>query len=146
MVQKKVAKARTGEDAEDLRAWLTELGGGPKVHETLVLACAQHGDERPTWAYVEGNAAEGIARRRCLACATVVHLLDSQPRWTHPPMWACRGCGQSIVEVAAGLSLPDGEHVEWVVVGVRCVECGRLSGLTDVVVDSEPLAQVLSAL
>jgi hypothetical protein len=48
--------------------------------------------------------------------------------------------------VAVGLSLPDGEHVDWVVVGARCVECGRLAGLTDVVVDHEPLAQVLSGL
>ena len=146
MVLKKVAGARKGEDAEDLRSWLTELDGSPEVHETVVLACAQHGDERPTWAYVEGNASEGIARRRCLACATTVHLLDSEPRWTHPPMFACRGCGQSIVEVAAGLNAPDGEHVEWVVIGLRCVECGRLSGLTDFVVDSLPLSQVVAAL
>lgn len=146
MVQRKVAGARTGEDAEDLRTWLTELEGSSEVHETVVLACAQHGDERPTWAYVEGRAAEGVARRRCLACATTVHLLDSEQRWSHPPMWACRGCGQSIVEVAAGLSLPDGENVEWVVVGVRCVECGRLAGLTDMVVDSQPVSQVLAKL
>jgi hypothetical protein len=146
MVQKKVAGARIGEDAEDLRSWLTELEGSPEVHETVVLACAEHGDERPTWAYVEGSATDGVARRRCLACATAVHLLDSEQRWTHPPMWSCRGCGQSIVEVAAGLNVPDGEHVDWVVVGVRCVECGRLSGLTDMVLGRQPLAQVLSAL
>jgi hypothetical protein len=146
MVLKRVAGERTGEDAEDLRVWLSGLAGAPEVHETVVLACAQHGDERPTWAYVEANAAEGIARRRCLACATAVHLLDSESRWTYPPMWACRGCRQSIVEVAAGLNVPDGEHVEWVVIGVRCTECGRLAGLTDMVVDSQPLAEVLAAL
>jgi hypothetical protein len=147
MVLKKVSGgARTGEDAEDLRSWLSDLEGSPQVHETVVLACAQHGDERPTWSYVEGNAAEGIARRRCLACATAVPLLDSASRWTHPPMWSCRGCGNSIVEIAAGLSVPDGEHVEWVVVGVRCVECGRLAGLTDMVVDSAPISEVLSQL
>lgn len=146
MVLKKVAGARVGEDVEDLRSWLASLDDAPKVHETVVLACAQHGDERPTWAYVEGGAAQGIARRRCIACATPVHLLDSESRWTHPPMLACRGCGTSIVEVVAGLSVPDGEHVEWVVVGVRCVECGRLAGLTDMLVDSVPLPQVLAQL
>lgn len=146
MVLKKVAGARTGEDAEDLRAWLSTLEGSPEVHETVVLGCTQHGDERPTWTYVEADATAGVARRRCLACAIAVPLLDSQERWTHPPMWACKGCGQSIVEVAVGLSLPDGEHVDWVVVGARCVECGRLAGLTDVVVDHQPLAQVLSGL
>jgi hypothetical protein len=146
MVLKKVAGARTGEDAEDLRSWLSSLEGAPEVHETVVLACEQHGDERPTWAYVEAKAGDGIARRRCIACATTVHLLDSESRWTHPQMWSCRGCGNSIVEVAAGLSLPDGEHVDWVVVGARCVECGRLAGLTDMVVESRPLAQVLAEL
>jgi hypothetical protein len=146
MVLKKVAGARVGEDVEDLRSWLSSMEGAPSVHETVVLGCAQHGDERPTWAYVEGKPAEGIARRRCLACATAVHILDSESRWTHPPMWACRGCGNSIVEIAAGLSVPDGEHVEWVVLGVRCVECGRIDGLTDMVVDSRPLSEVLSEL
>jgi predicted Fe-S protein YdhL (DUF1289 family) len=146
MVLKKVSGARSGESVEDLRVWLTQLEGSPTVHETVVLGCGQHGDERPAWAYVEGNAAEGIARRRCLACATAVHVLDSEARWTHPPMWACRGCGQSIVEVVAGLSVPDGEHVDWVVIGVRCVECGRLAGLTDMVVDAQPLSAVLTAL
>jgi hypothetical protein len=146
MVLKKVAGARTGEDAEDLRSWLSSLEGSPAVHETVVLACEKHGDQRPTWAYVEAKADDGIARRRCIACATTVHLLDSEARWTYPQMWSCRGCGNSIVEVAAGLSVPDGEHVDWVVVGARCVECGRLAGLTDMVVDSRPLAQVLAEL
>lgn len=146
MVHRKVAGAVAGEDVEDLRTWLSQLAGSPPVHETVVLACAEHGDERPTWAYVEASAAEGVVRRRCLACATVVHLLDSERRWTHPPMWACRGCGHSIVEVAAGLSVPDGEHVDWVVVGARCVECGRLAGLTDLVVAGRPLPDVLAAL
>jgi hypothetical protein len=146
MVLKKVAGTRRGEDAEDLRSSLSSLPDAPAVSETVVLACAQHGDERPTWAYVEADATAGVARRRCLSCATVVHVLDSESRWTHPPMWACRGCGQSIVEVAAGLSVRDGEHVEWVVLGARCVECGMLSGLTDLVIEAQPLAQVLSAL
>jgi hypothetical protein len=136
----------TGEDVDDLRSWLSRLEGCPPVHEQVVLGCGRHGDERPTWVYVEADATEGVARRRCLSCADVVPLLDSDQRWTHPPMWACGGCGQSIVELAAGLSVPDGAHVEWVVVGARCVECGRLAGLTDVVVDRLPLSQVLAGL
>ena len=146
MVLRSVAGARTGEDVEDLREWLRSLDGAPQVHEVVVLHCAQHGEDAPTWQYVEADAREGVARRRCLACAGTVHLLDSEARWSHPQMWACKGCGQSIAEVGAGLHVPDGEHVEWVAVGVRCVDCGRLEGLTDLVVPRRPLAEVLAAL
>lgn len=146
MVLRTVAGARTGEDVEDLRSWLRGLDGAPEVHEVVVLGCGQHGEERPTWAYVEADAALGLARRRCLACGTSVGLLGSQERWTHPPMHACTGCSSSIMEIAAGLCLPDGEHVEWVVVGARCVECGRLAGLTDMVLPAIPVAEVLAQL
>lgn len=146
MVLRTVAGAPTGEDVEDLRVWLRRLDGAPEVHEVVVLGCGNHQDERPTWAYVEADAAAGLARRRCLACGTSVAMLDSQERWSHPQMHACAGCSSSIVEVAAGLHLPDGEHVEWVAVGARCVECGRLTGLTDLLVDRTPVAEVLARL
>ncbi len=146
MVLRTVAGVRTGEDAEDLRAWLRSLDGSPEVHETVVLGCAEHGDERPTWTYVEADPKAGAARRRCLSCGEGVHLLDSEARWSFPPMWSCTGCGQSIAEVAAGMHLPDGEHVEWVVLGARCVECGRLAGLTDIVVPKVPVGDVLTGL
>jgi hypothetical protein len=61
-------------------------------------------------------------------------------------MWNCGSCHQSIAEVAAGLSVPDGERVQWVVLGARCVECGRVDGLTDMVLPGQPLAEVLDAL
>lgn len=146
MVLRTMGDIRTGDDTEDLRAFLSGLLGGPKVHETVVLGCDSHGDDRPTWAYVEADGEAGVARRRCLQCARTVGLLDSDARWTHPPMWACGSCSQSIAEVAAGLSVPDGENVAWVAVAVRCVACGRLQGLTDVVVPDLPVAEVLAGL
>lgn len=146
MVLRVVGGIRMGEDVEDLRAFLQHLEGSPEVHETIVLGCGNHGDERPTWTYVEANSKEGIARRRCLQCAQTVPILDSEERWSFPPMWACGTCGQSIAELAAGLSLPDGDHVEWLVLGVRCVECGRIDGLTDFVVSKLPLDEVVTAI
>lgn len=146
MVLREVGGVRKGEDVEDLRAFLTSLAGAPPVHETVVLACDNHGDDRPTWSYVEAHPGAGTARRRCLQCAKTVPLLDSADRWVHVPMWACGSCGQSIAELAAGLSAPDGEHVEWVVLGAICVECGRVDGLTDLVVRGTPVAEVLAAL
>lgn len=147
MVLRTVSGVRTGEDTEDLRAFLQQLGeAAPDIHETVVLGCHNHDDERPTWTYVEADAEAGVARRRCLQCAQIVALLDSAERWTHPMMWSCGSCGQSIAEVAAGLSLPDGEHVEWMALAARCVECGRIDGLTDLVLDSRPVGEVLSAL
>jgi len=141
MVRKTVAGARTGEDVADLRDWLLALGSGPEVTDVEVLCCDRH-DEPATWTYVEADPRAGVARRRCLACARSTPLLDSDDRWTSPPMWMCGGCGQSIAEVAAGLSAPDGEHVEWVALAARCVACGRLAGLTDAVVARRPLAEV----
>lgn len=146
MVLKTVPGGRTGEDVEDLRGWLRDLDGAPEVHEVVTLHCNGHGDDAPTWFYVEAEATTGLARRRCLACAQTVPLLDSEAHWTHPPMWACPGCRQSIAELAVGLHLPDGEHVEWVALAARCVDCGRLAGLTDVLVDRQPLAEVLTQL
>lgn len=140
------AHGRKAEDADDLRTWLSDLVGCPRVTDTLVLTCAHHGDERPTWNYVEADPATGVARRRCLACGFAVSVLDSASRWTYPPMWSCGSCGHSIAEVAAGISAPDGEHVEWVVLGARCVECGDVEGLTDVVVPGTPLSEVVTGL
>lgn len=146
MVLRTVAGARTGEDVTDVASWVRELPGAPQVHEVVVLACTAHGDERPTWSYIETDATAGVARRRCLACGTSVFLLDSEARWTHPPMFACQGCGHSIAEVVVGLHIPEGELVRWAVVAARCVECGRLAGLTDMVLDNVPVTQVLPAL
>jgi len=143
MVIRTVAGAPTGEDVEDLRSWLLALPGAPQVHEVVQLSCAQHAPLSATWFYVEADAGSGLARRRCLACGTSVAMLDSDERWTHPQMVACGGCGTSICEVAVGLHLPDGAHVEWVAVGARCVECGRLAGLTDLVVDRLPVEELL---
>ena len=146
MVLRTVQGNVTGEDVEDLRSFLSNLPGSPEVHETVVLGCDNHEDERPTWMYVEANAREGVARRRCLQCAQSSPLLDSADRWTHPPMWACGTCGQSIAEVAVGLSVADEERVTWVVVGARCADCGRIDGLTDFVLAGTPLTEVLERL
>ena len=92
-------------DVDDLLAWLRALPSPVPVTETVVLGCDAHGDARPTWTYVEADATEGVARRRCLACAQSTYVLDSEQRWTYPPTWACQGCGHSIAEVAAGLRM-----------------------------------------
>lgn len=146
MVLRSVGGVQTGEDIEDLRSFLMKLEGAPEVHETVVVACDNHGDERPSWTYVEADAAAGVARRRCLQCAKTVPVLDSADRWTHPMMWACGSCQQSIAEVVAGLSVPDGQGVTWVVLGARCVECGRIDGLTDLVLPGTPLTEVMGKL
>jgi hypothetical protein len=140
------ARGRKAEDSDDLRTWLHELQGCPIITDTVVLGCGQHGDERPLWHYVQADAAAGVAKRRCLACGFAVSALDSDARWTYPPMWSCVSCGHSIAEVAAGLSAPDGEHVTWVALAARCVECGDVDGLTDVVVPGLPLGEVVAGL
>jgi hypothetical protein len=145
---------RTGEDADDLLAWLQSLPGCPSIDETALASCGNpsHGDEAPTWFYVEADPAAGIARRRCLGCGTVHHMLDSQQHWhagVHTA--ACPTCAQSMFEIAAGMHTEPGTEsdervVTWVALGVRCVTCGRVDGVTDLFVPRVPLAAVTAAL
>ena len=148
MVLQTVAGTTIGEDADDLQAWIRVLAGCPHVTHTMLTRCDNptHGeDERPAWFYVEGDARNGVARRRCLACAVVKPMLDSNDHWTFPPMWMCRGCGQSIAEIGIGAhaeTTGDGPRVTWLVVGLRCVGCGTVDGLTDMLVPHLTLGEV----
>jgi ribosomal protein S14 len=134
--------AVTGDTADDLLDWLRGLTGCPPVTHTLLTSCDRHGDENPTWSYVEADASSGVARRRCVACGATSALFDSAERWTFPPMWSCRGCAQSLVEVGAGLSTTTDDETTWLVLAARCVACGRIEGLTDAVVPGLPLDEV----
>jgi hypothetical protein len=125
----------TAESVDDLVEWLWELRGCPRINRTVVATCTQpaHGDEPATWFYVEADAVEGVARTRCLSCGDARPVLDSADRWTYPPAWSCHHCSQSIAEVAFGIAQEDGVAT-WMVMAARCVGCGHLSGLTDIVV------------
>jgi hypothetical protein len=143
-----IAGRRTGEDVEDLQSWLRGLEGCPPVTRTTLAVCPgeSHGVDAATWFYVEADADAGVARRRCIACARVTPLLDSEDRWTYPPTWACPNCGDSIAEVAFGLHLEGSVDVTWIAIGVRCVECGTVAGVSDVAIAPTPVDAVLGAL
>ena len=147
MTLRAVSGRTTAESVEDLTTWLQRLSGCPTVNHAVATACANPGHDEPaTWFYVEADRAEGVARMRCLSCGTTRSLLDSEDRWTYPPTWSCRECSQSIAEVAFGMHLEDDDSVSWVAVGVRCVNCGDLSGVADFVVPSRSLDEVTAAL
>lgn len=148
MTLQRLAGNELGEDSDDLQHWLESLEGCPPVNLTLLARCPNpsHGDEAMTWFYVEADAARSVARRRCLACGLVSHMLDSEEHWSHPPMCMCGNCGQSMFEVAAGLHVENGTHVSWVAVAVRCVGCGRIEGVTDFTLPHVPLDEVRTAL
>jgi hypothetical protein len=104
-----------------------------------------HADEPATWFYVEADAAAGVARLRCLSGGHMSELLDSGAHWTFPGVWACVGCSQSIAEVVYGIHEDDG-IATWMAVAVRCVECGDVTGLTDLVLGDIPIDELLLAL
>ena len=137
----------TGETPEDLLEWLGRLTGCPPVTHTLLAGCDRHqtgdSEDEATWCYVEADAAAGVARRRCVACGSTAALLDSAERWTFPPMFSCRSCSQSLVEVGVGLSADDEDVTNWLAMAARCVSCGRIEGLTDLLVDSIPRQEVI---
>ena len=138
----------TAENIDDLAEWLMALRGGPGVNRTVVAHCPQpsHGEEPATWFYVEADAAEGVARLRCLGCGHAHPVLDSDEHWTYPPVWACHTCAQSIAEVVHGMHVENGADVIWLAVGVRCVNCGDLSGVTDMVVPPTPVDDFTASL
>jgi hypothetical protein len=149
----RLADHRTGEDADDLQQWLTTLEGCPSIDVTALAVChnPEHGDEKPTWFYVEADRTGGVARRRCLGCGVVHHLLDSAAHWAGGvSMSACLTCGQSMFEIAAGLHTAPGADgqpvVTWAAFGTRCVTCSRVEGLTDMFVPGVPVQHVVAAI
>jgi hypothetical protein len=138
MVLRMVGARHTAEDATDLADWLRELTGCPTVTRTVPLRCpdGMHGDEPAAWFYAEADTAAGVARFRCLSGGHVQDLLDSAARWTYPGVWSCESCAQSIAEVVVGLHEEDGTPT-WLVVAARCVGCGDVAGLTDVLVAAD---------
>jgi hypothetical protein len=137
----------TAESANDLTQWLHSLTGCPTVNRTIGATCrgASH-DEPATWFYVEADRAQGVARLRCIGCGLAKPLLDSEERWTFPPVWSCGNCRQSIAEVAYGLHLEDDDTASWLAVGVRCVNCGELAGLADFVLSGTSADEVAASL
>ena len=147
MTLRTVAGRQTAETVNDLQTWLRGLDGCPPITHTAAARCRMpmHEDEPATWFYVEADAAAGVARTRCLACGDARPLLDSAQRWTFPAAWSCFNCRQSIAEVAYGVHA-DGDRATWIVMSVRCVECGHLAGVTDQVLQDVPMDDVLEAL
>lgn len=92
-----------------------------------------------------GRPGGRVARLRCLSGGHVHELLDSAERWTFPAAWACPACSQSIAEVVYGVSERGGK-ADWLAVAVRCVECGDVAGVCDLVLPSLDLDLLLGAL
>jgi hypothetical protein len=138
-----LAGRTVGENVEDLQDWLSHLSDCPPINNTVVAQCrnAHHGDEPATWFYVEADARDAVARRRCLSCGDAHDVLDSADHWTAPRMWSCAGCEQSIAEVVTGIHA-ENDQVTWVAVGARCVNCGLIAGLTDFTPEPAPLSAI----
>jgi hypothetical protein len=135
------------ENIDDVVEWVKHLEGCPPITRTKVGLCQHpsHGADPANWFYVEADTTEGVARVRCIAGGHVNDLLDSAEHWTYPGVWACPGCGQSIAETVFGIHESGGVG-RWMVLAVRCVECGEVAGVTDMVVDSQPINELLAAL
>jgi hypothetical protein len=135
------------ENVQDLAEWVTRLTGCPPITDTKVASCghSNHGDEPAVWFYVEGDAEAGVARLRCIAGGHVIDLLDSSEHWTFPHVWLCPACSQSIAEVVYGIHTSDGK-ARWLVLAVRCVGCGEVAGVTDMVAGDIPLDELLAQL
>jgi hypothetical protein len=133
----------TGDESADLLDWLTALSGCPPITQARLLRCDV--DDREFCGFVQADARIGVARRRCVACATATDLLDSAERWSFPDTYECPGCQQSLVELAVGISADGDRRAEWVALAARCVGCGRIAGLTDRLVSGLAVEELLVA-
>jgi hypothetical protein len=147
VVMRTLGTRHTAEDTEDLATWVRDLPGGPPVTQTVLARCNHdwHGDEPATWFYVEADASAGVARLRCLSGGHLREVLDSGEHWTFPGVWSCVSCSQSIAEVVYGVNDDDGVS-RWMVIAARCVECGDVAGLTDLVLADIPTDALLGSL
>lgn len=133
----------TGDESEDLLTWLTALQGCPPITQARLLRCEI--DDREFCGFIQADSRIGVARRRCVACATATDLLDSAQRWSYPDTYECLSCQQSLVELAIGVSTDDDRHASWLALAARCVGCGRIAGMTDRLVSGIALEEVLVA-
>lgn len=147
MVMRTLGNRQSAENAEDLATWVQSLTGCPPITQTAIAVCRHpsHGDDPATWFFVEGDAEAGVARLRCLSGGHVIDVLDSADHWTFPGAWACVSCSQSIAEVVYGINAEAGT-AKWLAVVVRCVECGDVAGLTDIVLGAVLLDELLRSL
>jgi hypothetical protein len=147
VVMRTLGTRHTAEDTEDLATWVRTLPGCPAITQTSLARCnhAWHGDEPATWFYVEADADAGVVRLRCLSGGHLRDLLDSGEHWTFPGVWSCVSCSQSIAEVVYGIH-DDAGSARWMAVAVRCVECGDVAGVADLVLGDIPLDDLLAAL
>ncbi len=142
----------TGDDSDDLLAWLVALPDCPPVTAHQVLRCsgsAHAGDPEGTalfCGFVQADPEAGVARRRCVACAQVADLFDSGERWTYPGTYECVGCRQSLVELAVGLNTDEVGRAHWLAMAARCVGCGRINGLTDLLLPGMAIHEVFASI
>lgn len=133
----------TGEESADLLPWLSALTGCPAITQVRLLRCEK--EDREFCGFVQADPHTGVARRRCVACAEVTDLFDSSERWSFPATYECPGCQQSLMELAVGISADDERRATWLALAARCIDCGRISGLTDRLVPGVTLEEVLVA-
>lgn len=147
MVVRSVGPRLISENIDDVVGWVKTLEGCPPVTRTKIALCRHdsHGSDPANWFYVEADVKEGVARLRCLAGGHVNDLLDSAEHWTYPGVWVCPGCGQSIAEAVFGIN-EDGGIAHWMALVARCVECGEVAGVADLVVDNMPINDLLAKL
>ena len=66
-------------------------------------------------------------------------------------MHFCPSCSTSIMELAVGLHVEedveagDQPRVQWLALAGRCVDCGRISGLTDAYVPGLTVGELATA-
>jgi hypothetical protein len=119
----------TGDAAfEELAAFLHEaVPGGFPVDEVRECVCRSCDGRRFTARVMDTARA---FQRTCLACGRPELVADSVEYWDDDEDVQCPCtclCGEERFAAAVGFSLrEESDDVRWIVVGLRCLSCGRL--------------------
>ncbi|MBL9025016.1 MAG: hypothetical protein JNL21_22660 [Myxococcales bacterium] len=135
-----------GSDPGDIAEYLKLLiqqDAAETPHKYRSVLCACGGEVFN----VRFDRSEGFSERRCTACGSTVHMLDSAEslKDARPKKWRCQGCRGTQCNLGVWFSMVDADTVRWVYIGSRCTQCGTLGCYVDWKVMYGPSRDLLDA-
>ena len=112
-----------GDEFTDLAAFVRDFGSvtGEPACEVRQSRCDGCG---ATTFWMECSEEDGVAKRTCTSCHSIVFIGDSAGLWDEADTGdATCPCHAKVFEIAVGFCVSSAGEVDWVIVGGRCIAC-----------------------